>query len=54
MEADAFATAVTVLGPQAGYDWAAERGLSVLIIERTNDGFHDRTTPQWSAADEKQ
>lgn len=49
MEADAVATAVTVLGPDAGYEWAVKRGLAVLMVERTSNGFRDRVTPEWSA-----
>jgi thiamine biosynthesis lipoprotein len=50
MEADAFATAVSVLGPEAGYEWAAKRGLAVLLIERTKRGFRDRMTSHWESA----
>lgn len=50
MEADAYATAITVLGPEAGYEWAEKRGLAVLMVERVRDGYRDRATPQWTAA----
>lgn len=50
MEADAYATAVTALGPEAGYDWAVKRDLAVLMVERTDDDYRDRATPQWTAA----
>ena len=50
MEADAYATAVSVLGPETGYDWAAKRGLAVFLVERVEEGYRDRASPGWSAA----
>ncbi|MEX2170202.1 MAG: FAD:protein FMN transferase [Pirellulales bacterium] len=50
MEADAYATAVSVLGPEAGYDWAAKRGLAVLMVERVEEAYRDRATPAWTTA----
>ncbi|MGE0744290.1 MAG: FAD:protein FMN transferase [Rhodospirillales bacterium] len=40
MQADALATALTVLGPQAGYDFACARGIAALFVAR--DGGGDR------------
>jgi len=42
VEADAQATAIMVLGPEAGFDYALENNLSVLFIIRTADGFKEK------------
>ena len=47
MTADALATAITVLGPDAGYDLAVEQNLAALLIVRTNDGFEEKATPEF-------
>lgn len=48
MEADALATALLVLGPSEGYDWATERRIAALFVERTADeGLVGRATPEW-------
>lgn len=49
MQADALATALSVLGPDAGYAYAAERGLAALFIVRNGDVFEQRTTPAFAA-----
>ena len=49
MTADAFATAVMVLGPDAGYDWLVERGVAALLIVRHGDGFAEIPTPAFAA-----
>lgn len=50
-EADGLATALLVLGPSAGYDWAVERGLAALFVTRgEDDSLDQRTTPAWDAA----
>lgn len=45
--ADAYATALMVLGPEEGLATAARLGLAALLIARTTDGrqFTERTTP---------
>lgn len=43
-EADALATALTVLGPEAGWSLAETRGWPALFIERTPDGYRQRET----------
>lgn len=48
MKADAYATAILVLGPVEGYNWAAERGIAAMLIERTDDGPVEKTTPAWT------
>ncbi len=48
--ADALATTLNVLGPQAGFRFAKERNLAALLLVREGDGeFHDMATPQWKA-----
>ncbi|MEM9187467.1 MAG: FAD:protein FMN transferase [Planctomycetota bacterium] len=49
MEADAVATALLVMGPGRGYDWAEERGVAALLIERTENGPAEKTTTAWQA-----
>jgi thiamine biosynthesis lipoprotein len=44
--ADALATGLLVLGPQAGYRVAESEGLAVLFIERNGD----TPTPRWTPA----
>ena len=43
--ADALATALMVLGPEAGYDLALREGLSCLFIIKENAGFVEKATP---------
>ncbi len=45
MHADAWATALMVLGPEIGFHFATERNLAVLFIVRGEDGFIRRPTP---------
>jgi thiamine biosynthesis lipoprotein len=45
MRADAWATALMVLGPQEGYNLAAERDLAVLLIVRAEGRFVEKSTP---------
>ncbi|MFO1393462.1 MAG: FAD:protein FMN transferase [Steroidobacteraceae bacterium] len=47
--ADAYATALMVLGPDAGMTLATRLGLAALFIERdhTGHGFRERSTPQF-------
>ena len=44
MFADAYATALMVLGPQEGYALAERLGLPALFIVRISDGFTVRAT----------
>ncbi|MEQ8847536.1 MAG: FAD:protein FMN transferase [Botrimarina sp.] len=47
-EADGLATALLVLGPRAGYDWAVERGVAALLVSRSESDEHlEQTTPGW-------
>lgn len=48
--ADAYATALMVLGPEEGYEVADRLGLAAYFIIRTDDGgFEERSTPQFDA-----
>ena len=46
MWADGYATLLNVLGPQAGFEFALESRLAALFIQRTENGFEERYTPQ--------
>jgi len=48
--ADAFATAIMVLGPEKGYDFAQKQKLPALFIIHTGDDkFTEKTTPEFAA-----
>jgi thiamine biosynthesis lipoprotein len=49
MVADGMATAINVLGPQAGYDLAVRQKLPVLMVVREGDGFTETMTPWFEA-----
>ncbi len=49
MCADALATALMVLGPEAGFEHAADRGVAARFIVRTDSGYHQRITPAFAA-----
>lgn len=49
MQADALATALTVLGAHAGIAYANRRNLAALFVLREGDGFVTRTTPGFVA-----
>ncbi|MEY3018486.1 MAG: hypothetical protein RL336_1621, partial [Pseudomonadota bacterium] len=44
-EADAFATAIDVLGPEQGLAMAEREGLAVYILARGEDGFTATYSP---------
>lgn len=44
MLADAYATALMVLGPDEGYNWAEQQGLAALLIVREGDQFIEKPT----------
>lgn len=50
IEADALATGLMVLGPEAAFELAEREGLAVLLIIRTRGGFAERMTPRMEAA----
>lgn len=47
MAADAWATALHVLGAEAGLALATQRGLAALFIEQRESGFAARSSPAW-------
>lgn len=47
--ADGLATAINVLGPQAGFEFAQEQELAVYMIVREGDGFSSKMTAQFEA-----
>ncbi len=49
MTADAWATALSVLGPELAMKTAEKNGLDVLLIVRNGDRFECRTTPGFAA-----
>lgn len=49
LQADALATALTVLGAEAGPPWARRRGLAALFIARGAHGFESHATPAFIA-----
>ena len=49
MCADALATALAVLGPEAGFEHAATHGIAARFIVRCPDGPQERITPAYSA-----
>ena len=42
--ADAYATALMVLGPDDGLQWADEKGVAALLLVYWDDGLEERTT----------
>ena len=47
MLADAWATALLVLGPETGYELAAHNGLAAYFIMHDNEGFRDASTQEF-------
>jgi thiamine biosynthesis lipoprotein len=47
MYADGFATAINVLGPEAGYRFAVREELPVYMLVRENSGFVEKMTPKF-------
>lgn len=54
MEADAWATALMVLGPEDGFAFASERNLAVLFLLREDEGFTRRATPAFETLVQQQ
>lgn len=50
MQADALATALTVLGPQAGWQLAERDGLAALFVREAGDGLEARMTAAFESA----
>ena len=49
VDADPLATALSVLGPEAGLAWARERGVGVLFVLRKGEGFEERMSDDFAA-----
>ena len=49
INADALATALSVLGADAGLEYAGRRGVAALFILRKGEGFEERMTPTFAA-----
>ncbi len=49
MMADMLATALTVMGADAGPTWAAERGIMALFVRRRGNGITETVTPALAA-----
>jgi FAD:protein FMN transferase len=49
MEADAWGTALNVLGSQAGYALAVQQGLAAMFIDVRSGQMHRRATPEFEA-----
>lgn len=47
--ADALSTALMVMGPNAGYEFAASRNQPALFVVRTKTGFEEKMTPAFQA-----
>lgn len=45
--ADALATAINVMGPELGYEFALEKKLPIFMIVRENNSFIEKMTPQF-------
>jgi thiamine biosynthesis lipoprotein len=51
MTADAFATALEVMGPAEGFEFAERQHISAFFLIRAGDGvFEERRTSQWDAS----
>lgn len=50
MQADALATALTVLGPEQGWEYARRHKLAALLVWHDGTGFDSRMTPAFQAA----
>jgi thiamine biosynthesis lipoprotein len=49
MEADGWATALLVLGPEQGYSLAQARGLAALLVTASGHSFDVRATDAFRA-----
>ena len=45
--ADAYATAIDVMGPEDGYELAVQENLAVLMLIKSEDGFEEKMTPEF-------
>jgi thiamine biosynthesis lipoprotein len=47
--ADGWATALNVLGPEAGFALASAQDIPALFLVRVGDGFEERSTPAFAS-----
>jgi len=47
MTADGLATAITVMGPEKGFDFALDNNIGLLIIEKDGENFIEKKTPDF-------
>jgi thiamine biosynthesis lipoprotein len=52
MQADALATALTVMGLEAGLAYACANELAARFVVRISRGFEERVTPAFAAMSE--
>lgn len=48
MEADALATAINVMGPALGYEFAVKNSIPVYMIVKEGEGYKDKMSPDFS------
>lgn len=48
MLADAYATAILVMGPDAGYNWAKDNNIAAFLIVRDGEAFAEKSTAAFS------
>ncbi|MCK4888606.1 MAG: FAD:protein FMN transferase, partial [Candidatus Aminicenantes bacterium] len=48
MEADALATAINVMGPVRGYEFAVKNSIPVYMIVKEGEGYKDKMSPSFS------
>ena len=53
IDADAYSTALMVLGPKDGFEFAEEHQLAALFLVRTENGFETLRTAAWQRTQEK-
>jgi thiamine biosynthesis lipoprotein len=49
MQADGLATALSVLGPEEGFEWARARGIAARFVYRDGGAWVERRTPAFEA-----
>ena len=49
MTADGLATAIEVMGPEQGFKFASQHNIAVYLISKTDDGFSEQVTPEFTA-----
>ena len=47
MTADGLATAISVMGPEKGFDFALDNNIALYIIEKAGENFIEKKTPDF-------